>query len=90
MKRKQRDLALDENKENLFASFDGEGFLWHLVLDPGKPPWSWWRTEGCVIFSNKAGEKERLCVRNFCGVLANPVHPQKIPSTPLLFVLCNS
>lgn len=64
-KTERKDLALAENKGNLFASFDGESFLWHLVLDPGKPSWSWWRTGGCVIFNNKPCEIERLCVRNF-------------------------
>lgn len=57
-KTERKDLALAENKENLFASFDGEHFLWCLVLGPGKPSWNWWRTEGCVKFSNKAGERE--------------------------------
>lgn len=71
-----KDLALAENKGNIFARFDGEGFLWHLVLDPGKPSWNWWRTEGCVIFTNKADERESVCVRNFCRVLANPFHPK--------------
>lgn len=31
-KTKGRDLALAENNENLFASFDGPGFLQYLVL----------------------------------------------------------
>lgn len=60
-KTERRDLALAETRENLFASFDSEDFLWHLVLDPGKPPWNWWRTKGCVILSNKADERETVC-----------------------------
>jgi len=49
-KTKGRALALAENNENLFASFDGQGFLRLLLLDLGKSPLEWVEDQGlCYV-----------------------------------------
>lgn len=47
---KGKDLALAENNENLFASFHGQRFLRHLVLDLGKPTLELMEVEGLCYF----------------------------------------